>query len=265
MRPKARRVWRRWAAHDWFGGDAHPVNRGMLAATLVGLLIPLGACLGLSEGAAASLPRASSGLPALPGDLAATGCTTASASAPALMPRTSFVSLAGPPFGIAVTPDGRWSFVDETSNGQLAVLSTRVFRPRLVRTIRVAPGVQGNSLTPDGRYLLLADGGNGATVVSVKRAESGARRAVLGSLSQSGDRGPGGAIEVVSSPDGRYVFVSVEYEARIAVYDLHVALSNQFSTSSTSAPSPWASWLTGWPSHRTGAGCMPPARPAPSP
>jgi DNA-binding beta-propeller fold protein YncE len=142
------------------------------------------------------------------------------------------VSLAGSPFGISVTQDGRSAFVDETSNGRLAVMSTRAFHPRPARTIAVKPGVQGNSLTPDGRYLLLADGGNGAIVVSVKRAEKGAGRPVLGSLSQPNSPGPGGAIEVVSSPDGRYAFVSVEYEARIAVYDLHSALVKHFSGSS---------------------------------
>ncbi len=232
MRPKGRRVWTGWSAHDWFGGHAHSVNRAMLAATLVGLLIPLGACLGTSEGAAASLPTASSGLPALPGDLAATGCTIATASAPALTPRTAFVSLAGPPFGIAVTPDGGWSFVAEQGNGKLAVLSNAAFRPRVVRTIGVPTGVQGDSLTPDGRYLLVTDGGDGATVVSVRRAEKGTGRAVLGRLSQPADSGPGGAIEVASSPDGRYAFVSVEYEARIAVYHLSAAVADHFSKSS---------------------------------
>jgi DNA-binding beta-propeller fold protein YncE len=102
----------------------------------------------------------------------------------------------------------------------------------VVRTIAIAPGVQGNSLTPDGRYLLLADGVIGAIVVSVTRAETGAGRAVLGSLAQPGAHGLGGAIEVVSSPDGRYAFISVEYETRIAVYNLHAALADHFSRSS---------------------------------
>ncbi len=159
------------------------------------------------------------------------GCSSAVASARRLAVRTTFVPLAGSPFGISVTPDAHWSFVDETSTGQLAVFSTRAFRPRMVRAIGVGQRVQGNVLTPDGRYLLLANGGNGAVVVSVRRAESGAGHAVLGSLSQHGVHGPGGAIEVVSSPDGRYAFVSVEYEARIAVYDLRAALADHFSRS----------------------------------
>jgi DNA-binding beta-propeller fold protein YncE len=54
---------------------------------------------------------------------------------------------------------------------------------------------------------------------------------VLGRLSQSGDKGPGGAIAVASSPDGRYAFVSVEFEARVAVYDLRAAIANHFRRS----------------------------------
>ena len=92
-------------------------------------------------------------------------------------------------------------------------------------------GVEGDSLTPDGRYLLVADGGDGAIVVSVSRATTGRGPAVLGTLSNP-DTGPGGAIEVASSPDGRYAFVSVEYESRIAVYHLRAAIADHFSRSS---------------------------------
>ncbi len=161
---------------------------------------------------------------------AADGCSTAVASARALAARTAFVSLPASPFGIAVTSDGRWSFVAE-SGGHLAVLATAGFHPRVVRTIGVPPDAQGVSLTPDGRYLLVADGRDGATVVSVRGAETGGRNAVLGRLSQQVDAGPGGAIAVASSPDGRYAFVSVEYEARVAVYDLHAALTKHFGSS----------------------------------
>jgi DNA-binding beta-propeller fold protein YncE len=179
----------------------------------------------------AVLPAAGAGRPSLFGRTAATGCTNAFASAPRLTPHTAFVSLAGPPFGIAVTPDGRWSFVAESGNGRMAVLSTTRFRPHVARTIGVPNGAQGDSLTRDGRYLLVADGGDGATVVSVSRATTGVGRAVLGRLSQA-DTGQGGAIEVVTSRDGRYAFVSVEYEARIAVYHLSTALAEHFSKSS---------------------------------
>jgi DNA-binding beta-propeller fold protein YncE len=172
--------------------------------------------------------RRSVGLPRAATD----GCSTAVAPARTLAMRTAFVSLAAPPFGIAVTSDGRRSLVDEVG-GHVTVLSNAGFRPRVVRTIGVPNDALGNSLTPDGRYLLVADGGDGATVLSVRAAETGARHAVLGTLSQPGDTGPaGGAIEVASSPDGRYAFVAVEYQARIAVYDLRVALAKHFRGSS---------------------------------
>jgi DNA-binding beta-propeller fold protein YncE/Tol biopolymer transport system component len=180
---------------------------------------------------AAGLRTASPATRARSGRSGASSCTTAFASAPPLTPSAAFVSLTGPPFGIAVTPDGAWSFVAEQGNGKLAVLSNAAFRPRVVRSIPVPTGAQGDSVTPDGRYLLVADGGDGATVVSVSRAKAGAAGAVLGTLSQP-DSGPGGAIEVANSPDGRYAFVSVEYEARIAVYDLSAALADHFSPSS---------------------------------
>ena len=155
------------------------------------------------------------------------------------------MSVAGSPFGVAATPDGSWAFVAEDGNGKLAVLSTAAFRPRLVRTLAGIPsGAQGAALTSDGRYLLVADGGDGATVVSTSRAEKGAARAVLGTLSQP-DAGLGGAIEVASSPDGQYAFVSVEYEARIAVYHLGAALADHFSRSSYVGSIPVGKLVTG--------------------
>jgi DNA-binding beta-propeller fold protein YncE len=146
--------------------------------------------------------------------------------------QTAFVALAGRPFGIATTADGRWSFVDQLG-GRVEVFSDAGFVPSAVRTIVVPGDAVGNSITRDGRYLLVADGDDGATVVSVAGAVAGASGAVLGTLKEPreprlGDRS---AIEVSSSPDGRYVFVSVESGDAIAVYDLHAALNDRFRTS----------------------------------
>jgi hypothetical protein len=44
---------------------------------------------------------------------ASTACSAAVASAPELRSvPTTFAHLSGPPFGVATTSDGRWSFVD---------------------------------------------------------------------------------------------------------------------------------------------------------
>jgi DNA-binding beta-propeller fold protein YncE len=138
------------------------------------------------------------------------------------------IGLPGPPFGIATTPDGRWSFVaEETATSRIAVFSDASFAPRLVRTIALPGNAVGLGLADHGRYLLVANG-DGATVVSVGRAESGASDPVLGVLREPPGRVGGGAIEVTASADGRYVFVSLEGSAQLAVYNLQSALAEHF-------------------------------------
>lgn len=144
------------------------------------------------------------------------------------------IDLRGFPFGVASTPDGRWSFVaEEARPSRIAVLFDGRFAPRLVRTITVPGQAVGVGLADDGRYLLIANG-NGATVVSVARAEKGASHPVLGVLRvpAQADHGGGGAIEVTSSPDGHYAFVSLEGSAQLAVFDLRAALTNHFRAGS---------------------------------
>ena len=144
----------------------------------------------------------------------------------------SFRSLPEPPFGVVTTRDGSYAFVD-LIGGRVAVYSVAGFVPRLIRTIRVPGDAVGSSLTRDGRLLLVASG-QGAVVVSVTRAERGAPHAVLGTLSPPrGVHLPAdGAIETASSPDGRYVFVSLEYGrpgGAVAVYDLGADAAPRFN------------------------------------
>jgi DNA-binding beta-propeller fold protein YncE len=152
------------------------------------------------------------------------------------------IPMAGPPFGVVASSDGRWAFVAELAAGgssRVAVFSTTNAVPRLVRTIAVPALALGDALTESGRYLLVADGNFGATVVSVERAETGSPNAVLGTLERAAPRNVGararlggGAIEVASSADGRYAFVSVEYGDVVAVYDLQAAIADHFARSS---------------------------------
>ena len=197
--------------------------------TRTAALLPAAAALalGFTDGAAHG------GQPTVPiGTSAATTnvCSAAVASSRPLSVRTALVPLGAPPFGVAITTDARWSFVDEMG-GHVAVLSTGGFRPRVAHTIGVPLDALGSAMTGDGRYLLVADGRDGATVIGVRAAERGGRGAVLGTLSEPVDSGSGGAIEVTSSPDGRYAFVAVEYESRVAVYDLRAAIAGHFRRS----------------------------------
>ena len=81
--------------------------------------------------------------------------------------------------GDVATTDGRYAFVDPY--GRVLVYAV-TGTSRLVRSIRVPGEAVGSSLTRDGRLLLIANG-QGATVVSVAGAETGAPNAVLGTLS----------------------------------------------------------------------------------
>jgi DNA-binding beta-propeller fold protein YncE len=179
-----------------------------------------------ASGRAATLPRPT---PAGPVTVTARapGCSTATASAPALrnVP-TPMAPVPSTPFGVAVTADGRWSFVALTGSG-----SVGVFRiqgpgvPSLARQVSTGGQPLGEALTRDGRYLLVADGAGGAAVINVSRAEQGEAGALLGTLSAPTGAG---AIEAAISPDGRFAFVSLEDSAAIAVFNLERALTRGF-------------------------------------
>lgn len=130
----------------------------------------------------------------------------------------------GPPFGVAASARGGWSFVSLANQVEM-FRSGRSVLPSPAGKIPVAARPLGEALTRDGRYLLVA-GGRGAMVIGVRRAEQGGTsRAVLGTLaSQAG----AGSIEVAVSPDGRFAFVSLEDSGRIAVFNLRRALTSGF-------------------------------------
>lgn len=142
------------------------------------------------------------------------------------------------PFGVVSTADGLWWFVSLPGRptGRIALISDRAKAPRLIRTIPVPTSdPSGLTLTHDGRYLLTA-ARSGAVVISVDRAERGQAGSVLGSLSTAGAgaSGPGpaeGAFEVATSNDDHFAFVSLEYAGKVAVYDLHSAITDGFKDS----------------------------------
>lgn len=157
----------------------------------------------------------------------ALGCSAATAAGPAPeWAQPSFTRVGGGPFGVA-TARG-YAFVSNQVQG-LAVLADHDRAPHLIHEVSL-PGQDelGMTITPDGRYLLVA-GGSGAVVVDTAAAEAGRAGAVLGTLSTGS--GGGGAIEVTTSRDGRYAFVSLEDSDRIAVYRLADAIADHFRRS----------------------------------
>jgi DNA-binding beta-propeller fold protein YncE len=102
-------------------------------------------------------------------------------------------------------------------------------KPAIVRTIPVRGLPLGLTITADGKYLLAANG-NGASVISVARAEQGTAGAVIGTLAAPGSGAviDGSAIEVAVSPDGQFAFVTLEYAEKAVVFNLGKALRDGF-------------------------------------
>jgi DNA-binding beta-propeller fold protein YncE len=152
------------------------------------------------------------------------GCGTASSTAPRLAgihPR--FVTLAGMPFAVTVTGNGRWSFVSTGVGRSIEVLRADAgLSPVLAHQIMVPEPVHGEAITPDGHYLLAASG-SGVVVVRVGRAEHGRPGSVLGTLTSPGGAG---AVEVALSRDGRFAFVTLQGSGTLAVFNLAAALAS---------------------------------------
>jgi len=156
------------------------------------------------------------------------GCTTAAVKAKHLSGvHTQNASVGGKPFGVAITSDGKYSFV--STGNDVIVLNNRggSLAPAQVATIPAQGAKKGEAITPDGKYLLAA-AGSGAYVISVPEAEAGDGGAVLGTLtSPHGD----GAAEIEVSPDNRYAFVTLQDSAGVAVFDLRKSLAGGFGQS----------------------------------
>jgi DNA-binding beta-propeller fold protein YncE len=125
--------------------------------------------------------------------------------------------MGGSPFGVAVVGDD----AVVGAGRDLAVFSLGSFTPKLEGLVGVPEPALGVAVTPDGRYLVAADEAGGADVVRLARTGTGTLSgSAVGTLDSSGI----GATELTLSPDGRYAFVSLEYSAEIAVFDLAQAL-----------------------------------------
>ncbi len=204
------------------------IAAAMTVGTVIAAVI---GCTGCSAGPAPQPSPAGSGTapPALvlPAQaLPSPGCSTSTANSARLNGvRTAMVHVPGSPFGVVVTPDGRWAFVALINSVEVLRLGPAL-APVIVRTITLTGGsAVGETLTPDGRYLLAASG-SGAVVISVARAEQGQPGAVLGTLTDPA--GGAGGIEVAVSPDGGFAFVTQEDSQQAAVFNLRLALTRGF-------------------------------------
>ncbi|MDQ6898068.1 MAG: lactonase family protein [Candidatus Dormibacteraeota bacterium] len=145
-----------------------------------------------------------------PGDRS---CVTTSTDGPNGL--LAAVHLPGHPFKSIATRSGRWIFTSMSSNG-IAVLRRDPGRLCLVHTVAVQGSASGLALTRDDTMLVVANG-SGAAFVDVAEAESGAKGAELGSISEPGSPK---AIEIAVTTDDRYAFVANENYGTVGAVDL---------------------------------------------
>jgi DNA-binding beta-propeller fold protein YncE len=160
--------------------------------------------------------------------LTAPGCSTNTASiAPTTGLTVASTEIDGNPFAVQEDIDGKFTFA--TFGNGFAVLSNTggTLAPTLVHKYFIQNANKGLWLTPDGRYLLAA-GGPGAVVINVSEAENDAADPVVGTLSAPQGNG---AIGVMTSPDGKYAFVTLQNTTTMAVFNLSEALSAGFGPS----------------------------------
>jgi DNA-binding beta-propeller fold protein YncE len=176
---------------------------------------------GSTGGGGAAALKPTGPLPAIP------GCDTGIASAPDLSKvETATTTVGGRPFSVAVSPDGKYSFV--TTGHSLAVLSNGSgLAPTLAHSLAMTGANKGVAVTSDGRYVLLA-AGSGANVLSAADAEHGTAH-LIGSLRS---RGGTGAVNVVLSPDDQFAYVTLQDSSGVAVFNLRHALSSGFDEAS---------------------------------
>jgi serine/threonine protein kinase/sugar lactone lactonase YvrE len=198
-------------------------------ATAAGVVV-----LGVAGGVFAALHHASStsstgggghGTSPLAAALTAPGCSTQAAPAHQLSGvRTNTTTLGGSPFGIAVTSDGKYSFV--SLGNEIAVLKNNggSLAPTQLTPVPASGAQKSLAITPDGQYLLAASG-SGAYVISVPEAEAGDGGAVLGTLP-----GPSGnpSNEVLVSADGKLAFITFQNHGDVAVFNLQQAIGGGF-------------------------------------
>jgi DNA-binding beta-propeller fold protein YncE len=212
----------------WWPRGAIVVGCAVVVGLAIGVITALQGGGSQKASGAADTTTAGAGTPAaaLPA-IIAPGCRSTVAPARTLgNVRAQSVAVGGHPFGVATTADGKFTFVP---NGDSIVVlaSTGGLAPAVAHVIS-APGVHnGAVLTHNGKYLVAALN-SGAVVVDVAAAEQGSSHAIVGTLTSSFGSG---AVEVAISPDDRFVFVTLQDSAAMAVFNLRTALDHGFGRS----------------------------------
>jgi DNA-binding beta-propeller fold protein YncE len=164
-------------------------------------------------------------------------CSSSEASAPTLgNVKTTFVSGMSSPFGVTFSSDGKYVYADSPSSpfgtgSQLTEYAPSPSGHLVAERTGTFPNAQllGMGRSPDGRYLAAANE-SGVEIFSISRMEQNGSKPSswpVGILSSAGL----GAIEVSFSPDGNYLFVTLENSREIAVFNFEKAIAQGFGPS----------------------------------
>jgi serine/threonine protein kinase/DNA-binding beta-propeller fold protein YncE len=137
--------------------------------------------------------------------------------------RTGTTAVGGSPFGIVVTPDGKYSFVSRGNS--VAVLSNRggSLAPAQAGSVSAPGAAKTVAITSDGKYVLAAVS-NGAYVINAADAENGGDT-VLGQIAPPLEDS---ANEVFVSRSG-LVFITYQSTGNVAVFNLRKAIAGGYS------------------------------------
>jgi DNA-binding beta-propeller fold protein YncE len=137
--------------------------------------------------------------------------------------RTGTTAVGGSPFGIVVTPDGKYSFVSRGNS--VAVLSNRggSLAPAQAGSVSAPGAAKTVTITSDGKYVLAAVS-NGAYVINAADAENGGGT-VLGQIAPPLEDS---ANEVFVSRSG-LVFITYQNTGNVAVFNLRKAIAGGYS------------------------------------
>ncbi len=154
-------------------------------------------------------------------------CSNKIVTAPKLSAVTTrLLKVPGPPFGVAITPNGQWQLAGLGKYVGVVRTGTGGWHVKHLIQLPAGDSARGVGLTPDGKYLLVANLKQGADVIDVAKAIKGQPGALLGTLDAPSPAK--GAFEVAFSGDGKYAFVTLAGEKEVAVFNLGLALTNGF-------------------------------------
>ncbi|MDB5352583.1 MAG: beta-propeller repeat protein [Planctomycetota bacterium] len=124
--------------------------------------------------------------------------------------KIALVSVGGHPEGLAISPDGREVWAGQREGGEVAIIDTEknVVKATITLSASMAARLR---FTPDGKRVLVPDPQSDLLIVVDARTHKEAAKLSLA----------GAPLGVVTDPEGRFAYVGLAGEKKVAVIDLN--------------------------------------------